>query len=344
MADVTVVQALVDGLESDKPAFLERVRGRVRSFIESRGTECLALVSRTDEGRVLETHKPSLTRKYAGRLIAFCRGVPYDNHTLDSALTEPTVALVTEEFERLYHDRGELFADAISAQLIRDEVFARGLIDSVIESRAIGTLTDQMKSFAARQLLIQLQAGFHAVVTSSVMQSVGHSVAAAVATPIAKQLTVLLIKALHLHMKTIIVKALSSVAVKKAILIYTKKFIAAAILAGVAKAIALKLGISATGAAMIILLPLVLAYLAREIYTFPRHLGEKVSERVVHELDSSYRALNQQISSTIADALLLSGMSALATELGKNSELGEAIAAFLGSDDVLGSGADIALA
>ena len=328
MPDTSVVQALVDSLEQQKPNFLSNVRVNVSNYIRNAGSDCLTVVERSSDGSVASTWRPGANTNYARRLVAFCRGVKHDGKVLDSALTDPTVAVVTREFEKLYESQHEVFATAMAGDLVRDEVFARGLIDSVVQSKSIALITDGARQLAAKQLLVQLQAGFHTLVTSSIGKTVGHSVAAAVATPVGQKIALLLVKALSIHMKAIILKMLSSVAVKKAIMLYAKKFIAAAVLAGVAKAIAVKLGISAGGAVMLILLPVLAAYLIYEVTTFPKQLGEKVAERVVQELDASYRSLNTEIAQSMADAVLTVGLGALASQLAQDSELSIAIADF----------------
>jgi hypothetical protein len=56
-----------------------------------------------------------------------------------------------------------------------------------------------------------------------------------------------------------------------------------------------KFGISVSAAYMVVLLPLIAAFIIYEVATFPAHLGEKVSAKVVVELGGKFDKINEKV-------------------------------------------------
>jgi uncharacterized protein YacL len=162
------------------------------------------------------------------------------------------------------------------------------------------------------QVLVQTNAG-HAVHASTTKV-----IAVAVGAPITQTIAALLLKLLALHLKTVIVHVLASTAVKTMIAAAVKKFVVGALLAAIVKAVGAKLGITAASAFIWVLLPLIAAFIAYEVATFPAHLGESVSAKVAAELGDSFDEVNENVALKIIGQFAGTGLRELAAMLARD--------------------------
>jgi mannose/fructose/N-acetylgalactosamine-specific phosphotransferase system component IID len=100
-----------------------------------------------------------------------------------------------------------------------------------------------------------------------------------------------------------------------------KKFVLAAILSTVAKALAAKLGIAAGSAFAVVLLPLVAAFIAYEVATFPEHLGAKVSEKVATEIGENFEKINENVVAQIVGQFARTGLVEMARLIGQDPDV-----------------------
>lgn len=318
-----LIHDLVTRFDGKRDAFLSDVRNAVAGHIASQGTGCLTLIERKASGP--ETWTLSANPQYGMRLIAFCRGATYDGNTIDSGLTEPVVGIVTRQFEMLYQSNDEDIAKAIIGYILQDEVMSRGLIEAVVGSAAVGHSAGVVKQKVAALILDQLKEILHTGSAKAVIATVGKSVAAIAAKPIGAKIAMLLMKFISLHMKAVIAKVVASAAIKGLIAGAVKKFLVVAVGAAVVKAVAAKFGISAAAVWLWFLLPLIAAFIVYEITTFPQHLAEKVSDKVVEDLRGSYTKINGDVFDRIVSEVLGAGIGVIAADLARSQEVQDAI-------------------
>ena len=89
------------------------------------------------------------------------------------------------------------------------------------------------------------------------------------------------------------------------------------------KAVTANFGISAAGG-LWFLLPLIAGFIY-EIVTFPQHLAEKVSDKVVEDLLGSYTKINSDVFERIVSEILGEGIGGIAADLSKSKEVQDAI-------------------
>lgn len=337
-----LISDLTTKFDASREAFLSAVRGECSSFIAGQGSGCLTLIERKNHFNFFlwlispffdvqprwqtnEVWTLSANPQYVLRLIAFCRGTTYDGNVIDSALTEPVVEIVTRRFEALYQSKDEDIAKAIITYVVQDKVLCRGLVEAVIGSAAVGHAAGAVKEKVAALIIDQLKEVMHTGAAKAVVATVGKSVAAIAAKPIGTQIALLLMKFIALNLKTVIAKVLASAAIKGMIAGAVKKFLMVAVGAAIVKAVAAKFGISAAAVWLWFLIPVIAAFLIYEIATFPRHLAEKVSDKVVEDLRGSYAKINDDVFERIVTEVVEAGMGVLVGDLGKRPEVQDAI-------------------
>ncbi|HCT64799.1 MAG TPA: hypothetical protein DIC60_05975 [Lachnospiraceae bacterium] len=302
MDNKQVIKDLVNSLGENKSEFINSVSYSIDNYISSQGIKkCLTVVERTPQGAVYLEWEPYEGVDYVKRLIAFCRGQRYSGRDLDSALTDPVVKIVTNEFEKFYTNdsNSELLSKALMEIIFKNEVLSGTLINSIINTASAKNISAVTRKKATSILIHQMQKLLDTNLGHSISTLAGKAVTTAISAPIAHSTAMLIMKFMALHLKVILAKVLSSAAIKTMIAVAIKKFVVAAILAVFVKIIAAKLGISAGAVIAFVLIPLILLYIAREAYTLPSTLGEKVSYKVSTELDSNFININENIMEQI---------------------------------------------
>lgn len=325
-----LVNDLVTKFNDKKYDFLSDVRSAVTGYISNQGAGCLTLVEKKRNGEK-NVWKLSPHPGYALRLIAFCRGAKYDGNEIDSGLTEPIIGIVSRQFERLYQTNDEEIAKAILEFIVQDKALSKGFVDTIVNSAAANKITGEIKARAATLILLQIKDVLQIALAKGALIAVGKTVAAVASKPIATKIAMMLVKFIALHLKGVIAKVLASAAIKAIIATAVKKFILAALTATLVKAIAAKFGISASAAFLWILIPVIVAYIAYEVVTFPQHLGGKVGDKIVEDLSSNYGKINEDVFDRIVTEVVDNGIGAIMEQFVNSKEMQDALGDLIGS-------------
>jgi hypothetical protein len=114
----------------------------------------------------------------------------------------------------------------------------------------------------------------------------------------------LLLKLLAANIGHRVNKILASAFLKKLLAIAIKKVVQAAVTVAVLQFFAVHFGVAIGGSTLMwIVLPLLGAYLAYKIATFPKDLGAAVLKKVHQELDDSFQGMNRTILEKVFEAI-----------------------------------------
>lgn len=322
--------ALKRAFRADKTDFLAGLRTDLHRFIASQGSRCLEIIEITPAGPRSWPLAPQPA--YLRRLVSFCRGRPLDGRVLDSALTRPILDRIASRFLALYTGREHALAGILAQSLLDNHHLATALVDAIVTASKV-TLPEPARTGLAARLLDQIRESAGSCLGAAAIQAAGNAVthqvraaSTAVSNPIAARLSILVLQSLAVSLKVIIAKGLSTAAGKAAIAAAIHKYVAAALLAAIAKSMALKLGITSMGAFSAVMIPLLVAYLAHEAWVFPETLGKKVSETVVAELDASFDNLHLAVLTTLGNGIDARTASTLGTSIGSQPEVRRLIA------------------
>ncbi len=83
------------------------------------------------------------------------------------------------------------------------------------------------------------------------------------------------------------------------------------------------------GAFVVVLIPLIIAYVAYQITVFPKHLAEKVSTKVVEELSAKYSEMNSQVLEPLITQIFDSFLSVIVQPLTQDSAVQNSLTEFL---------------
>ena len=286
---------LVEKWEGDKSGFLCEVESSIKNYVTSQGAGCLTIVERTQDGNsIYKTCQLAPTLSYANHLLKFCQGKPFNGKPLDSGLTDPIVGIVTSNYVKFYQDKSEQIAQAFIATLLENRTMLTGFVSALTDKLAHET-GRQVKERIIALIIHQLRNAASSHTGRAVSNSVQHSATTATGVAVAKAVASLIIKLMGTQLKFLIIRFLSMAAVQRIILIAIKKYIMAAVIAAVAKFIAAHLGISASAAIALVLIPIITALIIHEVKHFPEHLGEKISGKVCEELEGKFNSINDSI-------------------------------------------------
>ena len=106
----------------------------------------------------------------------------------------------------------------------------------------------------------------------------------------------LLLKLLAAKIAHLVAKLLASAFLKKMLAILIKKFMLTAVTTTVVQFLATHIGVAVGGSTIMwIVMPILIAYIGRQIAKFPETLSQKVSENICEELDSKFELTNKTI-------------------------------------------------
>ncbi len=330
-----LVDALTVKLGENKQTFLSELRAELKSYIQGQGKNCLTIVEHKSWGK--KSWELSASPDYVKRLIAFCREKDFDGNKLDSGLTEPIIERIADKFSGLYAQQEQHLAELLAHRVMTDKTMSAALVDGIVGTAA-HSLTEGAKQKLAALLLEPIKQSAAQIVQSSAGQAAAHTVISAVkssaahmSAPIAAKIAILLAQSLSTTLKVVLAKVLASAALKAAIAAAVKKFLVAAIVAAIVKLVAAKFGITALGAFVWVLIPLIAAYITYEVIVFPETLGEKVSEKVVSDLAGSFDQINRSAMETVVSEVFANGVGGLGAQIGKSEAMQQLIAELIKS-------------
>jgi hypothetical protein len=322
MDNEDIIQALVKSLGEQKPQLLNDVSSSIKAYISSQGTNCIAINQVYPAGTLKRRWELSLSIDYIRCLYAFCRRKPFQGYELDSSLTVPIVDIVTSRFEAFYQENNEHINDAFLEALAQDSTIINGIVDKIIEK----TLKNKSAAHPGQQpitpailtkitslVVTQLHAIVHSQAGEPSVDTIKQAIASGVARPIVKTIAIVMVKLLSVHIGAILIKTLSTGAVKKLLVIV--------LLSTMIKAVTTKLGISAGTIYIAILIPVIIGYITYEVHTFPPKLSKKVATKVHQALESSFDKTNRDIVEEIFRELPHFDFEGIAESLANNSEI-----------------------
>jgi hypothetical protein len=292
-----IVQNLVEKMEQEKDDFLTRIEMKVKNYIASQGTGCLTIVEKNAHGSLHEEWSLApLDKNYLQRLWKFCRAETIDGHELDSGLTEAVKALVVEEFNEFYQEH----VSFLTIEVLRNDAMQSCLNQTISNMKSLGYATQEVQALAVELVLGQVE---HALTQKAAHVALAATTLAEVTS---NKVALLMVHHFGEALAPLIAKSLAVPAVHKALLLIVKKYVVAAVTTAIIKALAAKLSIGVGAATFLAIAPILIAWVAVDIYLFPEHLGRNVAAKIRSELDASYTSNNQLISHELYEGMLTS--------------------------------------
>lgn len=321
MSDNAQVQVMVSKLAANKTPFLDEVERSIYAYITSCSwQQCLTLVERRTDGSKRFTWYPSeLSDGYTGRLIAFLRKKPYEGYDLDSYLTDGVVERVTKKFEKFYADNSSALAEPLLKQLMADKVFVNMLAKEIVEasnSPLSQAMKDKLTEHLAHVLEDSMQVNISQIALDGIQTIITKIVAGAAALPISNAVLAVLLKNVAFFLKGAIAKVMATTAFKTMFATAVKKLVAVKIIAVLAAILAPVIG---SVSIVYIVAPLLAAFIAYEVATLPKNMGEKVSEAVRQELNGEFDKISTNVVTEILKSLTKRTLSALAKNIASDA-------------------------
>jgi hypothetical protein len=286
-------------LNQRKENFLDDVETDVKIYIKSTGKQCIAMVEKaSDSGIILKTWEVHLNDDlgdFCKVLYKFVRKEQYHGHDLDSALTEPIVNLVETAYQDFYQSESEAISMGMLVMLAADEVNLCSFIDRIADI-ALQQFSKQVRKQVVHMLMHQIKESVNQGTLNSVGQHAGHLAVTTAGTQVATIVAHLLLKLLAANIAHVVAKLLASAFLKKVLAILIKKFVLAAVTTAVVQFLATHIGAAVGGSTIMwIVMPVLVAYIGRQIAKFPETLSVKVSASIRKELDGRFEPTNQTI-------------------------------------------------
>lgn len=314
-----LVDELISVIEGQKSEVSLALSNSIKAHISTKSpSECLELVKRDTSGNIIRRLPMEADTDYAKALIAFVRGKPFEGFQLDSALTDSTSEVVAAVFSEKLGEKSDEISNRIMPLIVSDERFSEGLSEAMVEAYS-GPLPSHIRHKVVLALSSKLSGALTEAIdtttTATIKASVIKVVSASVSSPVGIKIAAILVKSLSVALKPIIMKLLASSAFKAAIVSKLKGVVVGSILAAFFKIIGVKLGLSTGAFFMWVVLPIVLAWLAYEVTTFPRKLGEKVSESVVEDIENDFAETSRDIAESLVERIIVDGAGMMAEHL-----------------------------
>lgn len=272
--------AFVQSLASQKPEFIADCKSEVHDYIQrQQRRECVAIVEKDDSGATLCKHRPS-SDDYLEVLVRFCCRKSFNGHELDSALSEPVVAIVCDCYARLIQRNAAEVERCLRQAIMQDRLMLQEtvkLAGGKLAGMGLGKLQGAIAHLA------------HEAATSQLGAQVGHGVVAIAGTTAGQVMAKMLVKAVATHCHGILVQVASSALVKKMVLVAAKKFILVGVTAFIVQALAAKFGIAATASVVPVIGWAALGiFMLAKLDGLPQEMAEKVSSGVGDMLADNY--------------------------------------------------------
>ena len=317
------IASLVAQIESEnREEFLSLLKQMIEHDIASRSaTQCLTVITTSPSGRSA-SWSFSDGAPYFERLWAFMWNKPFTEsgttYVLDSALTVPILEIVTTGVLELISSYQDEIADVVVTEALINASVRDTLVDAMLQSGMARVATTKVKSALTAHLLSSVHDRLHDLGVHAMTGAVAAvtKIASLSAGPIILQK---LATAIVAKLGPIVAKLLA----KPAVAAMLKKFIGAAILSSVLKAVAAKAG----GAALTtILFPIIIGWLVMDYAAFPRKLGAGVAEALCNNLRTSFRTTMSEIVSKIVTEFSEGAtVKDLAAKLAKDPEITKAL-------------------
>ncbi|MDP2803676.1 MAG: hypothetical protein Q8O26_17540 [Phreatobacter sp.] len=316
-------QQLLDELATllghERDGIVAEVQRAVEAHIASKSNaECLSLVLRDTDGTITRHLPLAASHEYATALIAFVRGKPLDDGILDSALTDSTAETVADVFSRLIGDKADAIAERLMPLVVSDARFASALSDAIMSAyqNPIPNLVKQKASeILSSKLSLYISHSIDTTTSMTIKSSLAKIAMGSVGAPVAAKIVTALVASLMVTLKPIIIKLLASAAFKAAVVSKLKAIVVGALLGAFVKIVGTKLGLTAAGAFIWVLIPLVLAWVAYEVAGFSAKLADKVSQSVAQDMRENFAETTRMISEELAERAIKEGIGLIAKNI-----------------------------
>ncbi|KAF2006905.1 hypothetical protein P154DRAFT_615012 [Amniculicola lignicola CBS 123094] len=295
-------------LRRRKNAFLDRIEAKINNYIISTRKNCIAVVERNSDGSVC------CTWDFDDDIDDLCKHVylfmrkkrSSSGRVHDSALTDPIIKIVTEEYQDFYASESENITKGVLVALAEDEVKLQDFVDR-LSNIAVGTLKSTARSLVVQSVKRQIKESVEQGALLSVGQQIGHLATTVAGSQVAGVVAHILVKLLAVHISSIVAHILASSALQHILVVLLKKFVIAAVISAVSNFLIAHFGAALAGASIMwVVIPIIAGFMAYEIHHFPKELGEKVSASVRSELEGRFDNMNETILENIFDSILRS--------------------------------------
>lgn len=289
--DNTAIEDLVEVIALEKQEFLADLKSAVARSVESKSfNECLQVETISARGdKVLWTYKDGAL--YFTRFWAFIRNQPFEEngirYEVDSALTEPVMAIVAAEYQKLLERHNDELANLILSELMTTPQFRAAFVNAILKSKLAGSVTGAAKHLLEQHLL----AGIH-----DRLHDAGASIASHTATAVAKIGATASGKIVLTKVSILLAQQLGPILLKilakPAAMVMFKKIAAAVVLGVVAKFVLAKVGGIPFGPVVWVAIA---AWIAYDISNFPRKLGENIGQSLTDNMETEFSNTTYQL-------------------------------------------------
>jgi hypothetical protein len=299
-------------LRARKTAFLDKMANRIDSYIVSTGKNCIAIVERNTDGSI------RCTWNFNDDIDDLCKMVylfmrkkrAKSGCELDSALTDPIIEIVREEYEEFYQSESEAISQGVLTALATDEIKLTKFVDRILgialhnisdkgKKKVLDLIVHQIKQSVSQGTLhVVGQQIAHVATTSMSLSILVHRVLIRIAAgmQVAAIVAQILLKLMAAHMGAVVAKVLASAALQHVLIGLAKKFILAAVTAAVFQFLTVHFGAALAGASVLwVVIPIIAGYMVYKIATFPKELGKSVSKSVRKEIDRNFDSMNKTV-------------------------------------------------
>lgn len=300
------MDSTLNQLASKKNPFLNQVEQEINSYIVRQGAHCIDIVERDcqKEDVIHRKWRASVDIDFCEVLYKFVRHKQLNGHKLDSALTEPVCEIVTKKYEEFYKDNADAISKGVLAELTGNDLILESFL-SRLTDKALKKASSKVRKQVVHLIVHQIHDSAAAGTLNTVGSHIGHIAANSAATSVGAIVVHVLIKLLATHISVLVTKLLSTALIHNIVLILVKKVIIVAVGTAVFNFLAAHVAAAAGGASfMWIVLPLLAAYIAYRITTFPEKIGKEVSKSVRQELSDRFLGMNRTILERIKDEVL----------------------------------------
>lgn len=352
MIDREILNSLVNQLGEKKNPFLQGLSSDVKEYVSSKKTEdCLGLTLislQPGYGYKSELY-PSLNpfelARYVSRLIPFLLksnhkeyGVEYK---IDSVLTNEVVDIVSKRYQQFYEGNQDIISDhvilSIGTQKEISDVFFQTIVNNnsatkfaseeikkhVVDflKHSLHTKLQEMSSSLGHSAVAIVNKALSNSLVSSVVTNISLIIGKVAAASITKTIGAIVVKNTAIYVSHNLGIILAKVMAVPAIKAFITKFVLAAILAGFIKVIVVSTGASIGTVLLVILIPILVAFIAHEWIHLPKKLGDAISGSIGNELATNFSTTNNQIVLELFEQFLGDQGRSLGLSMANDDEL-----------------------
>jgi hypothetical protein len=314
-------QFLLNAIGQDKESFLENLRQKIEREVASKSPgECIEIITISPSGHKV-TWKYTDGFPFFQRFWSFIREKNYVengvSYQLDSGLTQPILEVVTEHFQELMLKHQDSIIDFVVLEMVSKDQMRDVLLRELVKKNPVVKMVGSASKQLLKDMLIQgvqeklqasgsqvaselannassaLSSGFIGGIATKTALIAAKAAASGVGSIVIAKISVVLVKSL--------VPMLAKLLAKPAVAMMLKKFVVFAVISSTAKMILAKFGLSLSTGILVILAPVVIAWIIKDINAFPQKLGEDLGNTITAEIGSEFE---DSLDSIIGDLII----------------------------------------